>query len=447
MALLGFSWLAACGGGGGGGGADSPPAQAITPATETLAAVDVQVREGLTSATQQVLVSNAGVVGSYSWDVLTTGPVQARAELVAGGVRLSFSVQGFVPTNGAQIEVRYCNTAPCTAANSLRRIVPVRVVVQRGLSWQLPDSLFFGGQGLPLAEQFVSVALPAEAGTLEVQALQGAGSDAPSTWLQAELRPGASAQDRVVRLSAPRSDTLALGDYPARLRARYVFADGSAPLELNTDFRLLVRPPGCRLPESTPGTPPELGVQWGPRWNELTSSLSIRVECWGIPPTAATPTVAVPWLTAAMRGSGRQLDVVVTLDRIQAASLPSSLRPELQLRISSAVQADALIPFTVDIRFADVLQVTPASVRAGVPTEVLLTGANLGTELTPVLLDAQGQPVPGVRLTTVRQQACSIAGCEVVVALPALAAGDWRIGFEQLSGLQRPAGLLRVAPN
>jgi|GEM_PF-3829564 len=438
--------LAACGGGGGGGG-DGGSTQAISPRAETLAAVDVRVREGQSSAGQSVLVPNAGVVGNYSWDVLTTGPVQARAELVAGGVQVSFTVQGFVPTNGAQIEVRYCNLAPCTAQNSLRRIVPLRVDVQRGLSWQLPGQLFFGGQGLRLADQFVSLGLPAEPGTLEVLALEGAGSTAPSAWLQAEVQAGASAQERVLRLASPSSDSLALGEYRAQLRARYVFADGSTPLELAADFLLQVRPPGCRLPESSPGTPPTFGFQWGPPWNELTSTLTIRLECWGIPASAAQATVDVPWLTAGLRGSGLQLEAVLELDRAQAASLPSALRPELQLRVSSAVQADALIPFTLDIRFADVQAVSPASVRAGAPSEVLLTGANLDTQLTPLLLDAAGQPVPGVVLTPLRQQACSIAGCEVVVAVPALPAGEWRIGYEQLPGLQRPTGLLRVVPN
>lgn len=444
--VLTAALLAACGGGGG-GGAENPPPQAITPGTETLAAVEVQVREGLSSTSQRVLVSNAGVVGNYSWEVLTTGPVQASAQLVAGGVQLSFSVQGFVPTNGAQIEVRYCNAPPCTAQNSLRRIVPVRVDVLRGLSWQLPEPLFFGGQGLRLVDQFVSLGLPAQAGTLEVQALEGGGSTAPSAWLQAEVQPGASALERVVRLSSPRADTLARGDYRAQLRARYVFADGSEPLQLVTDLRLLVRQPGCRLPESSPQTPPVLGAQWGPPWNEITSTLRVRIECWGIPPSAATASVDAPWLNATLRGSGLQLDAVLTLDRAQAASLASALRPSLQLRVASAVQADALIPFTLDIRFADVLAVTPATVRAGVPAEVLLTGANLNTQLVPLLLDAQGRPVPGVRLTPLRQQACSLAGCDVVVAVPALGAGDWRIGYEQLEGLQRPTGLLRATQN
>jgi len=73
-----------------------------------------------------------------------------QAELEAGGAQISFTVQGFVPTNGAQIEVRYGNEAPCTQQNSLRRIVPLRVDVPRGLSWQVPGPLFFGGQGLRL---------------------------------------------------------------------------------------------------------------------------------------------------------------------------------------------------------------------------------------------------------------------------------------------------------
>ncbi len=444
-ALLVAALLTGCGGGGGGGG--NPPPQAITPGTETLAAVDVQVREGLSSATQSLLVSNSGVVGQFSWEVVTTGPVQATGELVAGGVQLRFSAQGVIPSSDGQVEVRYCNTPPCTTTNSLRRIVPVRVSVLRGLSWQLPEPLFFGGQGLRLADQFVSLGLPAQPGTLEVQALEGGGNTAPSAWLQADVQAGASTLERVVRLSSPRSDTLALGDYRAQLRARYVFTDGSTPLQLDTDFRLLVRAPGCRLPESSPGTQPELGAQWGPRWNEITSTLPIRIECWGIPGSAATPSVDVPWLSTSVRGGGLQLDAVLELDRNQAASLPASLRPELQLRIASAVQADTLIPFTLDIRFADVLTVTPATVRAGAPAELLLTGANLDTQLTPLLLDAQGRPVPGVTLTPLRQQACSIAGCEVVVAVPALGVGDWRIGYEQLEGVQRPTGLLRVTAN
>lgn len=445
-AVLTAALLGACGGG---GGTDNPPPKAITPGTETLAAVNVQVREGLSSTSQRVLVSNAGVVGNYSWEVLTDGPVQASAQLVAGGVQLSFSVQGVVSIFGAQIEVRYCNVPPCTAQNSLRRIVPVRVDVLRGLSWQLPEPLFFGGQGLRLADQFVSVGLPPEAGTLEVQALEGGGSTAPSTWLQAEVQPGASALERVVRLSSPRANALALGDYPAQLRARYLFADGSAPLQLATDLLLLVRQPGCRWPESSPQKPSGLGAQWGPQWYEniLTPTLSIRIECWGIPPSAATVSVDAPWLNATLRGSGRELEAVLTLDRAQAASLPSSLRPSLQLRVASAVQADALIPFTLDIRFADVLAVTPATVRAGVPTEVLLTGANLDMRLEPLLLDAQGRPVPGVRLTPLRHQSCSVAGCDVVVAVPALGAGDWRIGYLDLEGLQRPTGLLRATQN
>jgi len=44
--------------------------------------------------------------------------------------------------------------------------------------------------------------------------------------------------------------------------------------------------------------------------------------------------------------------------------------------VSSALQADAQIPFTLDIRFADVQAVSPATVRAGVPCEVMMIGTN-----------------------------------------------------------------------
>jgi len=446
ITLPALALLAACGGGGSSGGG-VPPAQTITPGTETLSAVDVSVREGLSSAPQNLLVSNNGVVGNFSWLVVTAGPVQATGELVAGGVQLRFSAQGFLPLSDGQVEVRYCNTPPCTVSNSLRRIVPVRVNVQRGLTWQLPEALFFGGLGLRLQDQFVTVNLPAEAGSLQVQALAGAGSAAASNWLEATVQAGATVNERRLRLSAPGSASLPLGEYLALVRARYVFTDGSPPLQLDASFRLQVRPPGCRRPESSPGTLPDLGAQLGPRWNESTVALPVRIECWGIAPSAASYTVDAPWLTTALRGSGLQLDVVLELDVAQAASLPSSLRPALQLRVASPVQADVLIPFTLDIRFADVVTVTPATVRAGAPVEVLLTGANLDTQLTPVLLDAQGQPVPGTSLTAVRLQACGIGGCQVFVAVPALAAGDWYIGFAQLPGVRRPTGLLRATQN
>jgi len=446
-ALLAAALLAACGGGGSSGSGATPPPQAITPRTETLTAVDVQVREGQASATQALLVPNDGVVGVYSWSVVAAGPVLASGVLVNGGVQVSYSAQGVVPAVNGQFEVRYCSVAPCTADNSLRRIVPVRLSVQRGLSWQLPETLFFGGQGLRLEDQFVTVGLPAEAGTLEARALAGAGSTAASDWLEVAVQAGATAAERRLRLSAPGSASLPLGEYLAQLQLRYVFADGSAPLQLDTGLRLQVRPAGCRRPESSPGTPVTLGWQLGPQWNKVLSALPVRIECWGIAASDASFTVDVPWLTTTVRGSGLQLDVVLELDRVQAASLPSALRPELQLRIASPVQPEALIPFTLDLRFADVLTVTPSTVRAGSPAEVLLTGANLDTQLTPVLLDAQGQPVSGVSLSTLRQQACGITGCEVFVAVPALAAGDWFIGFQQLPGLRRPAGLLRVAQN
>jgi len=168
----------------------------------------------------------------------------------------------------------------------------------------------------------VSVGLPAEPGTLEVPALKGPGSTAPPAWLRAEVPAGASELERVLRLPLPRSDSEPLGEYRARLHARYVFADGSTPLQLAADFLLQVRAPGCRLPESLPGTLPTLGVRWGLRWNELTSTLPIRPECWGIPASAILAAVDVPWLTTALRGSGLQLEAVLALDRAQAASLP-----------------------------------------------------------------------------------------------------------------------------
>ncbi len=450
--LAALATLTACGGGGG-GGSDGGQPQAIVPGTDRMATLSLEVREGQASPVQTVVVPSTGVVGTYSWDVLPGGANVSSARLVPGGVELLFTVPGVTGwpggASGPEIEVRFCNAAPCTSSNSLRRILPVQLNVLRGLSWQPPAPLLFGGQGLPLAEQRVEIGVPSESGTLEVEVLPVPGRPSDAGWLVATVdggSAGAGGATRSLRLSVPTAATLPLGEYDAQLRARYVFSSaGTAPLELGSQLQLQVRPPGCRLPESRPGTPPTLGDSWGPRFFFDEVSTAIRIECWGIAPADASFQPDVPWLRASTRRNLGELEVVIALDAAQAAGLPPSLSAERQLRIGSPVQAaDTVIPFTLNIRFADVRAVSPAVVRAGVAAEVELSGDNLDSQLPLVLYNAAGQPVPGVSLNALRLQGCDVGGCEVVVAVPALAAGDWYIGVAQPPGVVRPRGLLRV---
>lgn len=444
--------LASCGGGGGGGGGGADvPARGITPRVEVLDAVSVDAREGLFSDWQTLFVSNAGVVGEYSWDVVFSGAVSATASLVAGGVELRFRVQGGVgavsPTVLHDLEVWFCSAAPCTPTNSLRRIVPVRVNVVRGLTWHLPPQLFYGGLGLGVATEApqFTVGLPNEPGTLAVEVIPIPGWPTPPTWLQAAVEPGAADTSRVVRLSAADAATLALGEYGARLRARYTFADGSAPLELLSDFLLQVRRPGCRLPESSPSSPQTYGIRGGPGYAGELLTLRIPVECWGITADQAAFQTDAPWLRTSTSQNAGRIEVAIALDAAAAKDLPSQVEAALQLRITSAVQDEALIPFTMGISFADVYSVTPSTIAAGVPAEVLLAGAHLGSDAPPLLYDSAGQPVPGVTLRAVRVQNCrDTGGCDLVVALPPLPMGEWTIGLEQPPGVQRPRGTLRV---
>ena len=445
--LAALATLTACGGGGG-GGSDGGQPQAIVPGTDRMATLSLEVREGQASPVQTVVVPSTGVVGSYSWDVLPGGANVSSARLVPGGVELLFTVPGVTGwpggASGPEIEVRFCNAAPCTSSNSLRRILPVRLSVLRGLSWQAPPALLFGGQGLALAEQRVEVGVPSEPGTLELEVGPVAGLPAGPDWLVASLE--GTGPTRSLRLAVPGAASLPLGEYNARLRARYVFASGgTAPLELSSQVQLQVRAPGCRLPESRPGTPPDPSANFGPRWLFDEVSTSVRIECWGISPADASFALDVPWLRASTRQGLAGTEVVIALDPALASSLPASQSAVRQLRISSPVQAtDTLIPFTLGLYFPDVLSVSPAIVRAGAATEVLLSGENLDSQLPLQLYDAQGQPVPGVSLTALRVQGCDVGGCEVVVAVPALAVGDWSIGFAQPAGVLRPRGLLRV---
>ncbi len=442
--------LAACGGGGGGGGSGgvSPP-QSIVPGTDRLGALAVEVREGQSSAVQTAVVGLTGVVGTYSWDVVSSGVSVLSSRLGASGVELSFTVQGVVGAQESvfapELEVRFCATAPCTAANSLRRILPLQVNVLRGLSWQAPAPLFFGGQGLALAEQRVELGVPAEPGVLQVDVAPVPGRPSAADWLVATVE-GSSGATRSLRLAVPNAATLPLGEYDAQLRVRYVFAGGgTAPLELGSTLQLQVRPPGCRLPESRPGTPPEPGANWGPDWPFDEVTTTIRIECWGIAPSDARFELDVPWLQARTRRNLGELEVVIALDAAQAAALPSTQFAQRQLRIASPLQAaDTVIPFTLGVRFADVSSVSPAVVRAGVAAEVVLAGDNLDTRLPLVLYDALGRPVPGVGLNALRLQGCDVGGCEVVVGVPALTVGDWAIGVAQPAGIVRPRGLLRV---
>jgi hypothetical protein len=415
-----------------------------------MATLSLDVREGQPSAPQTVVVPNNGVVGSYSWDVLPDGVNLSSARLVSGGVELRFTVTG--PTWGSsigigrEIEVRFCNASTCTSANSLRRILPVRVNVLRGLSWDAPHPILFGGLGLPLAEQRIEVRVPEEPGNLEVEVapVPVFGPSSGHDWLVASLEGTGPA--RTLRLAVPGAARLPLGRYNAQLRLRYVFASGAlSPLELQWALELQVRTPGCRLPESSPGSPPDPSKTLGPSWLIDDASATVRIECWGISPKDASFRLDVPWLLASTREHLGGTEVVMALDPAQASALPASQLSTRELRISSPVQAaDTVIPFTLGLYFPDVTSVSPASVRAGAATEVLLSGENLSSDLLLVLYDAQGQPVSGAGLKAVSEQGCDVGGCEVVVAVPPLPVGHWFIGFQQPTGVQRPRGLLRV---
>jgi hypothetical protein len=414
-------------------------AAAVVASSRPSCLAPIEVREGLFSPMQTVLVPLTGVVGNFTWEVVSVGAEVSSSRLVAGGLELLFRVEGVTgwPAGaGPEIEARFCAVAPCTSTNSLRRILPVQLSVIRGLSWQAPTTL---------AEQRVEVSVPAESGTLEVEVTPVAGLASGADWLVATVE-GNAGPTRSLRIAVPAAATLPLGQYDAVLRARYVFASGgAAPLQLSSQLQLQVRPPGCRLPESRPGAPPMPGASWGPQWFSDELLTTIRIECWGIAPADASYRLDVPWLRASTRSHQDEIAVVIALDAALASALPSSQFAERQLRISSPLQAaDTVIPLTLNIRFADVTSVSPAVVRAGVATEVVLSGENIDSRLPLVLYDGLGQPVRGVGLTGLRVEGCDVGGCEVVVAVPALAVGDWAIGFAQPPGIVRQRGLLRV---